>query len=103
MIVVAIGVGLISMVLPLLTAAGLRHASVGQIAPFRYTAVVFAGVIDFIFWGVIPTWPSWAGFALVFAGAVVVVRAAAKGGGPRVEVVPGSERSRPGSSQRPAA
>ena len=103
LIVVAIGVGLISMVLPLLTAAGLRHASVGQIAPFRYTAVVFAGVIDFIFWGVIPTWPSWVGFALVFAGAVVVVRAAAKGGGPRVEVVPGSERSRSGSSQRPSA
>lgn len=95
LVFVVLACGIISMIQPLLTAAGLRHASVGQIAPFRYTAVVFAGAIDFVFWGVVPTWPSWLGFALVFAGASLVVQGSrkaavsfkvvAEGGGGRVE------------------
>ena len=36
--------GVLSMLLPWLTALGLNYASVGQIAPFRYTAVIFAGL-----------------------------------------------------------
>ena len=66
--------GVLSMMLPWLTAAGLSHASVGQIAPFRYSAVIFAGILDWMIWGVQPTWPSYVGFGLVVAGAVIILR-----------------------------
>ena len=66
--------GVLSMMLPWLTAAGLSHASVGQIAPFRYTAVIFAGILDWMIWGVQPTWPSYVGFGLVVAGALIILR-----------------------------
>ena len=66
--------GAISMLLPWLTALGLSYASVGQISPFRYTAVIFAGGIDWVIWGISPTWPSYVGFAVVLSGALIILR-----------------------------
>ena len=66
--------GVLSMLLPWLTALGLNYASVGQIAPFRYTAVIFAGLLDWAIWGVLPGWPSYVGFALVMGGAMIILR-----------------------------
>ena len=74
LIIVALAFGVISMLLPLLTSAGLRHASVGQVAPFRYTAVIFAAILDLVFWGEVPTWPSYVGFGLVLGGAIIILR-----------------------------
>ncbi len=66
--------GLLSMLMPWLTAKGLSYASVGQIAPFRYTAVIFAGLLDWAIWDVVPSWPSYAGFALVLGGAMLILK-----------------------------
>lgn len=74
LVFVVIIFGLLSMLIPWLTAKGLSYASVGQIAPFRYTAVIFAGLLDWAIWGVIPGWQSYVGFALVLGGAMLILK-----------------------------
>ena len=74
LVMVVITFGLLSMLIPWLTAKGLSYASVGQIAPFRYTAVIFAGILDWAIWGVIPGWPSYLGFGLVLGGAMFILK-----------------------------
>lgn len=74
MVVVIIAFGLLSIMQPWLTSSGLSYASVGQISPFRYTAVLFAGVLDWAFWGVVPTWTTCVGLALVVAGGLTVIK-----------------------------
>ena len=73
MVVVVIAFGVLSMMQPWLTSSSLSYASVGQVSPFRYTAVLFAGVLDWTFWGVAPTWTSCVGVVLVVAGGLTVV------------------------------
>lgn len=74
MVLVVIAFGVLSMMQPWLTSAGLSYASVGQISPFRYTAVLFAGVLDWTFWGVAPSWMSYLGFALVVVGGLTIIK-----------------------------
>jgi drug/metabolite transporter (DMT)-like permease len=74
LILVVVIFGLLSMLMPWLTAKGLSYASVGQIAPFRYTAVIFAGLLDWAIWDVVPSWPSYVGFALVLGGAMLILK-----------------------------
>jgi drug/metabolite transporter (DMT)-like permease len=66
--------GVLSMLSPFLLAKGLSHATVGQISPFRYSGVIFAGILDWIFWSVEPTWSSYAGLALVLGGSMIILR-----------------------------
>ncbi len=66
--------GVMSLLQPLLTAWSLDYASVGQIGPFRYTAVIMAAVIDWLVWNQLPTWTGISGLLLIgFSGIVVVL------------------------------
>ena len=67
--------GVMSLLQPLLTALSLDYASVGQIGPFRYTAVVIAAVIDWLVWNQLPTWTGIGGLLLIGFGGIVVVLA----------------------------
>ena len=65
--------GVMSLLQPLLTAWSLDYASVGQIGPFRYTAVVFAALIDWLVWNQLPTWTGIGGLLLIGFGGMLVV------------------------------
>jgi len=66
--------GVMSLLQPLLTAWSLDYASVGQIGPFRYTAVVMAAAIDWLVWNQLPTWTGISGLLLIgFSGILVVL------------------------------
>ena len=45
----------------------MREGEVSVIAPFRYTIILWALVIDFVVWGTIPTWLTGIGIAVVVA------------------------------------
>ena len=62
LVLAVIVLGGFSVLVNMFMAKSLRFATVGQISPFRYTAVAFAGVLDWSIWGVEPTWPSYVGF-----------------------------------------
>lgn len=51
-----------------LIAESLRHAQASSVAPFKYTTIVWATVIDVLVWRNLPSWN-------VFAGALIVVAA----------------------------
>lgn len=67
--------GLLSMLQAYFTAFGLQHASVGQIGPFRYTAVIFAAVFDWAVWGQAPTITGFVGLGLIVLGGVLILKA----------------------------
>ena len=74
MIAGTLTLGVLTMAQTLWSAAGLRHASVGAIAPFRYSAVVFAAIIDFVVWDHVPQPSAWIGFAIIFLSAMALLR-----------------------------
>jgi drug/metabolite transporter (DMT)-like permease len=43
-----------------------------SLAPFLYASVVYAGLFEWLFYGIVPTWNVYAGTALVFFGAVIM-------------------------------
>ncbi|MDG2154686.1 MAG: DMT family transporter [Gammaproteobacteria bacterium] len=57
-----------------LSAASLRSANIGQIAPFRYFAVIFTALLDYLIWEHIPTKSSWLGFGIIFLSAMALLR-----------------------------
>jgi drug/metabolite transporter (DMT)-like permease len=62
------------------------HAPAARVGPFIYTGVVFAGLLDWTLWGVLPDGPFLAGAALVCLAAILVLRMRAED-----EVRPGAE------------
>lgn len=78
LITAVVMLGVLSLLQPLLTAWSLDYASVGQIGPFRYTAVVFAAVIDWLVWNQLPTWTGISGLLLIGFGGMLVVVASRK-------------------------
>jgi drug/metabolite transporter (DMT)-like permease len=70
-----VALGLLSMLQAYCTAFGLQYASVGQIAPFRYTAVIFAAIFDGAVWGQVPTITGFVGLGLIMLGGVITLRA----------------------------
>jgi drug/metabolite transporter (DMT)-like permease len=48
----------------------LTLAPVTVVSPFMYFGVVFAGIFDWLFWGLIPGWLTGVGIILVIAGAI---------------------------------
>ena len=64
----AIGSGFLGIQLFLVLALGL--APVITVSPFMYFGVIFAGLIDWFFWGMIPDLLTVAGIILVIAGAI---------------------------------
>jgi drug/metabolite transporter (DMT)-like permease len=65
--------GLLSMAQPLLVAWSLKYASVGEVAPFRYTSVVVAAGIDWLIWNQLPSWSAVLGLVLIAIGAMVIL------------------------------
>jgi len=51
-----------------------RHADLSLIAPFRYTALLFATVAGFVVWGDTPNALAWSGIALVVGSGIYVLR-----------------------------
>lgn len=52
-----------------------RRGDLSLIAPFRYTALLFATVVGFIVWGDTPNALGWSGIALIIASGIYVLRA----------------------------
>ena len=51
-----------------------RHGNLSLIAPFRYTALLFATIAGFVVWGDIPNALAWGGIALVVGSGIYVLR-----------------------------
>ena len=51
-----------------------RRGDLSLIAPFRYTALLFATVAGFVVWGDMPNALAWGGIALVIASGIYVLR-----------------------------
>ena len=51
-----------------------RHGDLSLIAPFRYSALLFAAIAGFIVWGDVPNALAWGGIALVLASGISVLR-----------------------------
>jgi drug/metabolite transporter (DMT)-like permease len=73
-VLLAVGtLGLFSMLQPWFTTAAYEHATVGQAGPFRYTGVIFAGFLDWLCWGQIPSLSSVLGFFFITTGGIWVI------------------------------
>ena len=57
-----------------LVVVGTRHGDLSLIAPFRYTALLFATISGFVIWGDKPNALAWGGIALVIASGIYVLR-----------------------------
>jgi drug/metabolite transporter (DMT)-like permease len=73
LVVAVVATGLLSMLQPLLVAWSVLYASVGEIAPFRYSAVVIAAAIDYFVWNQLPSWTKVLGLLLIGTGATVIL------------------------------
>ena len=51
-----------------------RHGDLSLVAPFRYTALLFATIAGFVIWGDTPNALAWGGIALVIASGIYVLR-----------------------------
>jgi LPXTG-motif cell wall-anchored protein len=54
----------------------MRAGELSLIAPFRYTALLFAVVIGFMVWRDVPDALAWAGIALLVGAGLFVLRRA---------------------------
>ena len=76
----AFEMGLLAVVAVFLSAAyyliviSTRRGDLSLIAPFRYTAILFATVAGFAIWGDTPNALAWCGIALVIASGIYVLR-----------------------------
>ena len=75
LIAAVVMLGVMSLLQPLLIARSLDYASVAEVGPFRYTAVVIAAVIDWLVWNQLPTWTGISGLLLIGFGGMLVVLA----------------------------
>ncbi|HMP88631.1 MAG TPA: DMT family transporter [Kiritimatiellia bacterium] len=72
--VLLVGVGLFATVGQWLLTRGYASGPVGQVGIFHYSAVVFAGMIDWIIWSDAPDVWSMAGVLLICAAGVIAMR-----------------------------
>ena len=52
---------------------GLRYAKTAQLAPFSYSGVVYAGIIQWLLWGHLPNWINLVGVALTCAAGIYIL------------------------------
>ena len=52
----------------------MREGDISVVAPFRYTALVFALLIGWVVWGDVPNALAWAGIALLVGAGIYMVR-----------------------------
>ncbi len=53
---------------------GMRSGDLSLVAPFRYTALVYALLVGWLVWGDVPNTWSWAGIALMVASGLFMLR-----------------------------
>lgn len=68
-----IAVGLLGGVGQILMTAAFKHGDVAVIAPFEYTAMVWATLLGFVFWGEVPGLNIWTGVAIVMASGLFIL------------------------------
>jgi drug/metabolite transporter (DMT)-like permease len=59
----------------LLLVTSTRRGSLSVVAPFRYSALLFATILGFVVWGDVPNLLAWCGIALVVGSGIQVLRA----------------------------
>ncbi len=52
---------------------GLQYAKTAQLAPFSYSGVVYAGIIQWLLWGTLPNWINLVGVALTCAAGIYIL------------------------------
>lgn len=67
------GIGLFSAFGQVFLFSGMKHGKAHQLASFSYATVVFSGVYEFFFWGVIPPSIAYLGMAFIIASGVWIV------------------------------
>ncbi|WP_323845345.1 DMT family transporter [Microbulbifer magnicolonia] len=81
MLAAVVALGTMAMLQSYFLTLGLHYASVARVAPFRYTAVILAALLDWIIWGQVPGLHACVGFAIIILGGLLVLRAG-RGKGP---------------------
>jgi drug/metabolite transporter (DMT)-like permease len=69
-----VGVGVTGAGGQLLMGYALKLAEASVVSPFNYTAIVWAIVFDAILWGVLPTWTTLTGAAIITAAGIYIFR-----------------------------
>ena len=49
-----------------------RYAEASLLAPYEYSAMVFAAIVGYVFWGEIPAWTTWIGAAVIAASGLFI-------------------------------
>ena len=57
-----------------LAVVAMRSGDISVIAPFRYTALVFALLLGWLVWGEVPNTLAWTGIALLVVAGLYMVR-----------------------------
>lgn len=68
-----IAVGLLGGIGQILMTAAFKHGDVAVIAPFEYTAMIWATLLGFVFWGDVPGLNIWIGVAIVMASGLFIL------------------------------
>ena len=68
-----IAVGLLGGVGQILMTTAFKHGDVAVVAPFEYTAMIWATLLGFVFWNEIPRLSIWLGVAVVMASGLFIL------------------------------
>jgi len=68
-----IAVGLLGGVGQILMTTAFKHGDVAVVAPFEYTAMIWATLLGFVFWNEIPGLNIWLGVAVVMASGLFIL------------------------------
>ena len=74
---VLIALGILATLAQLVMTQAYAHAPAAQVGPFIYSAVVFAGLMDWWLWGRVPDLPFVAGATFVVAAGILALRSSA--------------------------
>lgn len=58
-----------------LVIVGMRHGDLSLVAPFRYTALIYALLLGWLVWGDVPNPMAWSGIVLLVVAGVFMLRA----------------------------
>lgn len=67
------GLGLLATLAQLVMSHAYSMAPLGRIGPFSYLAIVFSGIIAWLFWGELPDATSWLGAGLIFLSTLLSI------------------------------
>ncbi len=68
-----LSMGLFSALGQILLFKGMKFAEARQLAPFTYTTVIFAGIYEWLLWGVVPQPIAYIGMALIIGSGVWIL------------------------------